>query len=469
MESLSIEETNRIRVSLGLRPIPTENHSTNHGSRPTRVEGAEVCGRAVERPDSSGAVERTRGHDLQVAKLVAESDESTVEWLARMRRIKEQRAAERTGADMGAAKLTEARNRSARVAEISETPQTAEPVGHAEPALSAASSDTGADRDEPVEGSGGAAAPEFDPLDYDVEFDREESRRSDYKKARIPRIRVQKPKGKKRQRLAQSEYELRAVDLPEEDELYDVLSENRRKLTAASTAGITTAAQPYVSEEPAGGLVVSDTLDFLNAVKQRASEVRAAPETQTEAAKQDASAQTGEVAVEPTADSAPPRAPSEPAALVSTSVADTLRLLRQKGPVDRGGTAEERPLQSRPRPRREWARRVAAERLARQVALREQQETLSRLPAHERREIAGLLEQQTALEEAQAAERQFADYTPAVQLVHYGADGRPLDPKEAYKELSRKFHGTAEGKRRAERRRRKFEQQQSEQKQTRLL
>lgn len=55
-------------------------------------------------------------------------------------------------------------------------------------------------------------------------------------------------------------------------------------------------------------------------------------------------------------------------------------------------------------------------------------------------------------------ERLMRDYKPDVQLRYVDKYGRDLDPKEAYRDLSHRFHGKSSGKKKTEKRFQKYYQ-----------
>jgi U4/U6.U5 tri-snRNP-associated protein 1 len=145
---------------------------------------------------------------------------------------------------------------------------------------------------------------------------------------------------------------------------------------------------------------------------------------------------------------------------VSLSVADTLKLLRQRGVIQQTTAEDNVKLRKE---QREWARQARKEQIGRDLEyLREKEElrnagTYNTLSQREREELAAQRNRIREREEARAAEERFKDYKPEVKLEYRDERGNLLSTKEAFKHMSHQFHGNASGKRRVEKQLKKIE------------
>ncbi|KAJ3027000.1 hypothetical protein HK097_006259, partial [Rhizophlyctis rosea] len=168
-------------------------------------------------------------------------------------------------------------------------------------------------------------------------------------------------------------------------------------------------------------------------------------------------------------------APIEEEPLVSGGLGATLRLLTQKGFVEKI-TPEQKEKDRKQKERAAWlAEQKRLDALRELEAQREKERkralahssnnqskgssqsrsALDREREWEREAELARLERQRAKEE----EERFKHYIPEVNLVYHDEFGRELNQKEAFRQLSHKFHGKHSGKMKTEKRIRRIEEE----------
>lgn len=233
------------------------------------------------------------------------------------------------------------------------------------------------------------------------------------------------------------------------------------------------------------GVVVSETTDFLATIKMQVNaategsaetenggtEVRAEVDSAKDKMDED---QPEDMSQAPLADE-PQHEEAEPASVtavldsgaaeehsVSLSMADTLKLLRQRGVIDTDAEATEAQVRKQ---RREWARQARKEQIERELRYAHEKNqlrnagTYNTLSQREREELSAQQNRAREREEARAAEERFRDYKPDIKLEYRDDMGNLLSSKEAFKHMSHKFHGNASGKRRVEKQLQKQEEE----------
>ncbi|KAJ3035010.1 hypothetical protein HDV00_004382 [Rhizophlyctis rosea] len=166
-------------------------------------------------------------------------------------------------------------------------------------------------------------------------------------------------------------------------------------------------------------------------------------------------------------------APIEEEPLVSAGLGATLRLLTQKGFVEKL-TPEEAEKDRKQKERAAW---IAEQRRLEKLREIEVQKEKERKRAAEReRQKSGRgggpsnvdrerdWEREDELRRAESAraraeQQRFQNYIPEVNLVYHDEYGRELNQKEAFRQLSHKFHGKHSGKMKTEKRIRKIEEE----------
>lgn len=98
------------------------------------------------------------------------------------------------------------------------------------------------------------------------------------------------------------------------------------------------------------------------------------------------------------------------------------------------------PPAARTSARRAWLDTLLAERAAREQRLRELERKYASLPLHEREETMALHAAELAREQALRDRELLAAYEPDVAIEHRDARGELLTPKQAFKQLSSAFH-----------------------------
>ncbi|RKP40303.1 SART-1 protein [Dimargaris cristalligena] len=151
--------------------------------------------------------------------------------------------------------------------------------------------------------------------------------------------------------------------------------------------------------------------------------------------------------------------------LVSDGLAATLALLNQKGIIKSKTEAElrqERDYQSRQAWIAEQRRKDRQREMDELHEREERRRTRGKEPqrrgheAEQRREAEA---SQRDRERAREIQERMRDYKPDVRLEYADEYGQSLTPKEAFKQLSHKFHGKYSGKTKTEKRLRKMEQE----------
>ncbi|KAJ3174634.1 hypothetical protein HDU87_007006 [Geranomyces variabilis] len=168
----------------------------------------------------------------------------------------------------------------------------------------------------------------------------------------------------------------------------------------------------------------------------------------------------------------PPQAPIEEEPLISAGLGATLALLTQKGFVEKASPAEIERLRKQ-NERRAWLAEQKKLEKIREMA--KQKEKARNRELNEKAKGKGKQQQQqhhqddhdwyreeqearyAERERARETEERFKKYIPDVNLEYHDEYGRKLNQKEAFRQLSHKFHGKSSGKMKTERRLRKIE------------
>lgn len=438
--AISLEETNALRKSLGLRPITVESteNADDVKAWEAKKQQDQQAARATETREKIEQVnDRIRTRKVLAGKKAPETH-TTSSWLQKMRKSK---------SDAMSNPATDG----------IDAPAATEPIAPRKPQPKAIVHLSNVEDDPSFESEKGNIHSEPSKEDrFDMEFDpldKEDSapvgpQETDFEVSKA-KFKPKKRKSHNRRQLEAADYELNEsiAFQDDSDDLYKVLAENRRLKQNQLKDPEQIAEQVLQTEEPveetSKGIVVSGTADFL--LKLKKNKNLATDETErlkphNNAAVHESPTQT--TFLEPDADQE-----SEPeVALVSGGLAATLNLLKQRGVVKPDSDSR------RKRKNHEWLQKVASQRLQREIELRQQQDAVSHLPAKQRAELLELQDQQNVKEEVSLAKRQFENYTPVVNLEHRDDEGNLLSAKDAFKHLSHKFHGNAEGKKRAKKR-----------------
>ncbi|KAJ3160136.1 hypothetical protein HDU86_000972 [Geranomyces michiganensis] len=167
-----------------------------------------------------------------------------------------------------------------------------------------------------------------------------------------------------------------------------------------------------------------------------------------------------------------PQAPIEEEPLISAGLGATLALLTQKGFVEKASPAEIERLRKQ-NERRAWLAEQKKLEKIREMAKQKEKARNRELnekgkgknkqqqQQHHQDDHDWYREEQEARyaerERARETEERFKKYIPDVNLEYHDEYGRKLNQKEAFRQLSHKFHGKSSGKMKTERRLRKIE------------
>ncbi|KAJ3150869.1 hypothetical protein HDU89_002866 [Geranomyces variabilis] len=165
-----------------------------------------------------------------------------------------------------------------------------------------------------------------------------------------------------------------------------------------------------------------------------------------------------------------PQAPIEEEPLISAGLGATLALLTQKGFVEKASPAEVERLRKQ-NERRTWLAEQKKLEKIREMAKQKEKARNRELnekgkgkgkqqPQHQDAHDWYREEQEARFaerERARETEERFKKYIPDVNLEYHDEYGRKLNQKEAFRQLSHKFHGKSSGKMKTERRLRKIE------------
>ncbi|KAJ1926497.1 hypothetical protein IWQ60_003740 [Tieghemiomyces parasiticus] len=165
---------------------------------------------------------------------------------------------------------------------------------------------------------------------------------------------------------------------------------------------------------------------------------------------------------EPAADTGPSLTQQEP--LVSEGLAATLALLNQKG-ILKKATPEEKKREQILQDRQRWIAEQRRLDLQRELQEKREKEKRRALGNKDRKGAAGMEAEQRREAELAARDRErtreveerMRHYKPDVRLEYTDEFGRSLGPKEAFRQLSHKFHGIYSGKGKTDKRLKKIE------------
>uniref|UniRef100_A0A0L0NUL7 U4/U6.U5 tri-snRNP-associated protein 1 n=1 Tax=Candidozyma auris TaxID=498019 RepID=A0A0L0NUL7_CANAR len=262
--------------------------------------------------------------------------------------------------------------------------------------------------------------------------------------------------------------ELKLDEGDEEEDIDLILAQNRQKrqkkrkhLTPEQIAQEIQLHKRIDRIERSNGIVFDDTAEFLNSIGEKAKESKQPVEDNGDEAREhnddliDAGAGSNEIENVPLTSR---DTTSEPTGTSSTptfgSMASTLEYLRKNRAV-KVELAEEKETRKRQEQRVKEAeiQRIAIsieERTVRQELERdpsykrltkeEQESTFDRV-LNERLIAKGLVE--TPKSRYPGREDRLSDYSPQVQLQYKDKEGNQLDQKQAWKQLSHRYHGTA--------------------------
>lgn len=145
---------------------------------------------------------------------------------------------------------------------------------------------------------------------------------------------------------------------------------------------------------------------------------------------------------------------------IDQGLASTLKLLRQKGQLEQR-TEEDRKRDELIREHQRWAMKrkfeTSAATTSTEVAAPVTMSTSADYSSSTGRRLTRKEEEELRdRQRAKELEEKFRDYKPVINLEYRDEFGRVLNTKEAYKQLSYKFHGKQPGKLKTEKRLRKI-------------
>ncbi|KAJ3082410.1 hypothetical protein HK102_001716 [Quaeritorhiza haematococci] len=163
-----------------------------------------------------------------------------------------------------------------------------------------------------------------------------------------------------------------------------------------------------------------------------------------------------------------PPAPIAEEPLVASGMAATVALLSQKGFIQKA-TPEQLAAEQQQIQKKKWLAEQKKRDLIRELEKEKEKERLKAANAGTKKggsryeqEAQRYLEEESRQAERQrmrAMEERFRNFNPDVQITYHDEFGRSLTPKEAFRQLSHKFHGKSSGKLKTERRLKKFEEE----------
>lgn len=408
-QAISLEQTNALRISLGLRPILTEKAAESDDVKAwkQREKDAEKTAAAIS---TQAKIEEMENRIRHHKATRVEPKASNLNWLAKVKAVN----------SIAKSESEPESSPSVPPEPVPETIPTAKPIPKTKSAPKQPETESRLISNDRFEGT-------FDPLEKE---DRPVIQtESDFKKVKF---KTKKKKSLNKRVVDEEDYKLPStfsID-DEEEDLHQILGQNRMnklKIQAPEEIAKLVKEESTTDTPSKEGIVISSTTDFLLSMRKRLEEppapsVEPVVETFEEPAVIEEAEQENE--------------------LVSNGLAATLSLLKSKGVV--------KPENDRKRRKnKEWLQKVATQRLQRDFELRQQQESIDHLPSKKRSEYLEAQDKQNAKEELELAKRQFEDYQPVVELEHRDDQGNLLDPKQAFKHLSHKFHGNSEGRKRA--------------------
>ncbi|KAK4455534.1 SART-1 family protein DOT2 [Podospora aff. communis PSN243] len=232
------------------------------------------------------------------------------------------------------------------------------------------------------------------------------------------------------------------------------------------------ASQPPESEEPeAGGIVIDEITEFVDALQAEREEERRAPKPKNEKAvtkmEEESSDEDEEMkdadhgydrGITPLADV--PVTGVEEEKTVDQGLAATLALLKDRHLIeDQNGAEKNEKFRQRQRFLAELNRRMAL--FDEEARIQRERDRASgrheRMSIREREELARQQNTMRDQHQSRIMDQLFREgYKPNVELRYIDADGRSLDAKEAFKELSHQFHGKGSGKGKTDKRLKKL-------------
>lgn len=143
---------------------------------------------------------------------------------------------------------------------------------------------------------------------------------------------------------------------------------------------------------------------------------------------------------------------SEP--VVANGLAATLNMLRSQGMIE-GRSAEQLKREASQREYDRWMNQHKAE-----EAFKKEEARISKLQGAAKDQATREHEnKRREYEEAKQASDRYRDYKPDVDIKYHDEHGRQLNPHEAWKELSHRFHGKLPGKAKQEKAKKKIEEE----------
>lgn len=340
----------------------------------------------------------------------------------------------------------------------------------------------------------------------DLGGDYQEAKPAKFKKPKIKKKKSTQSISKKRSRDNDDEED--GEDIVMENEVDDdfnlqaALNANRRKaqklqikrskiMTDEELAAQIESEKNEEESEVQNGMVISSTTDFLSAIKQQAlnnsQEQKSKPRTRRDDSPTPEPEPVPEIPVEPVEPmeidetveveedpnvqeelaatgpvDASSIAPDEPT--LSGGLGDALKLLRSHGVLKREDEQGQAEAQ-RKSEQREWSRKMAQERVQRDLELARKRERdrasgkYDNMSQKDREELAQQENRNREIQEAREAQRRFANYKPNIHLEYRDDSGRVLSQKDAYKHLSHQFHGKGPGKGKVEKQLKKDEEE----------
>lgn len=407
--TLSVEDTNKLRERLGLKLISTEPHErTSSSENALRERVADTKHRAGITTNNGGPAKSVSEPELNNSEpLETPNLESTDSWLKRI------------------SELAQSKDSNSQPASKSDEPKSPEPIALS-PAINETVSNNGNGAktiaENPFVEKPKSSTTVSDPLDLPSEHKMKPlnvPKKAVFKQKRIKlnstsRERPSKVSNTNHSGINTDDYYAMlmrsAIKNTDKSEIVDSPSNNNPRKTSA----------------------VLDTSGFLNRIKENVEEPRSfSVDSSVDPPRENVSEVSHEKLPTTTLAQAEEEKVEEKPI---SSIAETLQLIRQQQ------TRDVSAPKSNPKSR-EWARELLNSRKQREKERQELEKKISNLPQKQREEAIALFKQRVNTELSHDAKILNENYEPEVVVEHRDDRGNVITSKDAFKKMSKAFHG----------------------------
>jgi len=405
--SLSVEDTNKIRQQLGLKLIPIALKSNavvdSLRSRALAITSSKSSKEAAWDPQQNDIPPKEPQRDPQPEP----QSENTVSWLSRMRaRAKEMREVPDSGPD------PKPPSKSPGEGEALVDTSVETPVEAVQSLVD----------QKPIAINTNLVQPNKRPAES---LPTDESRRAVFKPKKI-KLHASQRQPSNREKFLHLKEENNERDEDAEFEKFLLLSRQRHSQNSASEKP-TVGSGPQKASRRISHIFSRSKAEFKNRFINHGSETKSMPSELHEATSDNPTSQDDDLA---TSLEMEPEEQKNHVKQPSLGLAETIRRLKSKTPAKPESASKD------------WAKKLVDAQKLREQELQSLTKKYANLPVHEREEALKIHKEQLMHERARDAHKFSESYRPDINLDNRDAKGNLITSQQAFRELSKTFHGS---------------------------